>query len=73
MVSSFWYAGFRVVPYLPWSLESVPLASLLAVEDLEVLCTGMTTPADNPEDLVTTWRGGQLISCLTLKKKNLNK
>ena len=58
-VSRLWYAGFRVVPYLPWSLENVPLTSLLAAEDLEeVLVHSNDYPfVDDPEDLVDYLEG----------------
>jgi len=34
-VSRLWYTTFHIVPYLPQSLESIPVASLLAAEDLD--------------------------------------
>jgi len=50
--------AFVLSPTFPWSLESVPLASLLAVEDLEVLVHWNDYPlADNPEDLVDYLEG----------------
>ena len=35
MVSRLWYAAFHFVPYLPCSLESILVTSLLAAEDLK--------------------------------------
>jgi len=49
-----WYASFCVVPYLPQSLENVPLTSLLAVEDLEEVLVHLDNYplVDDPDDLV---------------------
>ena len=54
-----WYAGFHVVPYLPQSLENIPLTSLLAVEDLEevLVCLDNYPLVDDPEDLVDYLEG----------------
>jgi len=54
VVSRLWYATFHIVPYLPQSLDSILVASLLAAEDLdEVLVCAYDDPlADDPADLV---------------------
>src|SRR5882724_6578482 len=60
-VSRLGYASLCVVPYLPWSLENVPLTSLLAVEDLEEVLVGLDDYplVDDPEDLVD-YLGGEV-------------
>jgi len=58
-VSRLWYASFHVVPYFPWSLENVPLTSLLVAEDLEevLVCSDDYPLADDPDDLVDYLEG----------------
>ena len=58
MVLRLQYAAFHIVPYLPWSLENIPLTSLLVAEDLEVLvCLDDYPLVDDPEDLVDYLEG----------------
>ena len=59
MASRLWFATFHIVPYLPWSLESMLVASLLAAEDLDkVLVHSDDYPlADDPTDLLDYLEG----------------
>ena len=59
MVLRLQYATFHIVPYLPQSLENIPVASLLEAEDLEevLVCSDDYPLADDPEDLVDYLEG----------------
>ena len=58
-VSRLWYTAFHIVPYLPWSLENIPVACLLGDEDLKevLVCLDDYTLVDDPEDLVDYLEG----------------
>ena len=58
-LSKLWYAAFRIVPYLPQSLENIPVASLLSEDDLDnvVLCSEDYPLVDEPSNLVDYLEG----------------
>ena len=58
-VSKLRYATFRIVPYLPRSLEKILVASLLSEDDLDnvVLHSEDYPLADEPSDLVDYLEG----------------